>query len=72
MLVFERTQGTKEGIIVICNFDETPQVMDSGWLMKLGYFTQGNPKDLVSGKKIGVKSGLLELGPYQMIWLKKT
>lgn len=72
ILVFERTQSSKEGIMVVCNFDENPQVIDSGWLMKLGYFTKGNPKDLVAGKKIGVKSGLLELRPYQMIWLKKT
>ncbi|WP_422349417.1 amylosucrase [Flagellimonas sp.] len=72
ILVFERTQGAKKGMIVICNFDENPQVIDSGWLMKLGYFTKGNPKDLVANKKIDVKSGLLELQPYQMIWLKKS
>nr|WP_299386624.1 alpha-amylase family glycosyl hydrolase [Allomuricauda sp.] len=69
--VYERSDGNKQGIMVLCNFDEKPQVLDLGWIMKLGYFTQGNPIDLVSGTKIEVNSGLLELQPYQIIWLKK-
>lgn len=71
MLVFERTDGTKQGLMVICNFDEKPQVIETSWIKKLGYFAQGNPKDLVSGKKVASNSGLLELKPFQMLWLKK-
>ncbi|MCK0161352.1 amylosucrase [Allomuricauda sp. F6463D] len=71
ILSFERTQENK-GLLVICNFDENPQVIDSSWIKKLGYFSKGEPLDLVSGEKIGLSSGLLELIPYQIIWLKKA
>ncbi|MCL6267383.1 amylosucrase [Flagellimonas myxillae] len=72
VLVFERTHHSNNGLLVIGNFDERPQVIDLAWVMKLGYFTKGEPMDLVSGEKIVVKSGLLELKPYQVLWLKKA
>ncbi|UII81781.1 amylosucrase [Flagellimonas sp. CMM7] len=72
ILVFERTGNSNEGLLVICNFDEKPQVVEASWILKLGYFTKGEPKDLVSDKKIAIKSGLLEVFPYQILWLKKT
>tara|TARA_B100000949_G_scaffold185054_1_gene166964 strand:+ start:3950 stop:5869 length:1920 start_codon:yes stop_codon:yes gene_type:complete len=68
---FERTQG-QNGLLVICNFDENPQVIDSSWVKKLGYFSKGEPLDLVSGEKVGMNSALLELMPYQMLWLMKS
>ncbi|WP_349352174.1 MULTISPECIES: amylosucrase [unclassified Flagellimonas] len=68
---FERTQGYK-GLLVLCNFDENPQVIDSSWIKKLGYFSQGDPVDLVSGEKVHLNSALLEVMPYQMIWLMKS
>jgi len=68
---FERTQGYK-GLLVLCNFDENPQVIDSSWIKKLGYFSQGDPVDLVSGEKVRLNSALLEVMPYQMIWLMKS
>lgn len=71
ILVFERTGNSNEGLLVICNFDEKPQVIEASWILKLGYFTKGEPKDLVSDKKISIKSGLLEITPYQILWLKK-
>lgn len=67
---FERTQGYK-GLLVLCNFDENAQVIDSSWIKKLGYFSKGEPIDLVSGEKVRLKSALLEVMPYQMIWLMK-
>lgn len=67
---FERTED-KKGLLVICNFDENPQVIDSSWIKKLGYFSKGEPLDLVSGEKVGMNSSLLELMPYQMLWLMK-
>jgi len=70
ILSFERTQD-QEGLLVICNFDETPQVIDSSWIKKLGYFSKGEPLDMVSDEKIELNSGLLEIAPYQMIWLKR-
>jgi amylosucrase len=68
---FERTQGYK-GLLVLCNFDENAQVIDSSWIKKLGYFSKGEPIDLVSGEKVRLKSALLEVMPYQMIWLMKS
>nr|WP_288933620.1 alpha-amylase family glycosyl hydrolase [uncultured Allomuricauda sp.] len=70
ILSFERTHG-QEGLLVICNFDENPQVIDSSWIKKLGYFSKGEPLDLVSDEKIELNSGLLEIAPYQMMWLQR-
>ena len=70
ILSFERTQD-QEGLLVICNFDENPQVIDSSWIKKLGYFSKGEPLDLVSDEKIELNSGLLEIAPYQMMWLQR-
>jgi amylosucrase len=71
ILVFERSNTNKDGLLVICNFDENPQVILTSWIKKLGYFAQGDPKDLVSNQKIEINSGLLEVLPYQMLWLKR-
>jgi len=70
ILSFERTQD-QEGLLVICNFDENPQVIDSSWIKKFGYFSKGEPLDLVSDEKIELNSGLLEIAPYQMMWLQR-
>jgi amylosucrase len=59
-------------LLVLCNFDENAQVIDSSWIKKLGYFSKGEPIDLVSGEKVRLKSALLEVMPYQMIWLMKS
>ena len=67
---FERNED-QQGLLVICNFDENPQVIDSSWIKKLGYFSKGEPLDLVSNEKVSLNSGLLELMPHQMMWLLK-
>ena len=71
ILSLERTHDAKR-LLVICNFDENPQVIDSSWIKKLGYFSNGEPLDLVSGEKIALNSALLEVMPYQMLWLMKS
>ncbi|MEM9077710.1 MAG: amylosucrase [Bacteroidota bacterium] len=71
IFAFERTKDQKSGLLVLSNFDERPQVVSTSWIMKLGYFTKGEPSDLVSGNKVSLKSGLLQLDAYQIIWLKK-
>lgn len=71
ILVFERS-CQNEGLLVISNFDENPQVMETSWVKKLGYFAQGEPTDLISDTKIKINSGLLEIMPYQIIWLKRS
>lgn len=72
ILVYERTGKNDANILVICNFDEIPQIIDSSLVLKLGYFTQGDPKNLVSGKTVSVNSALFELQPYEIMWLKKN
>ena len=71
ILAFERTDDQNSGLLVLCNFDENPQVVDRSWIMKLGYFTKGEPMDLVSDSSVSLKSGLFQLDAYQIIWLKK-
>lgn len=71
ILAFERSNITRQGLLVLCNFDESRQVIETAWVKKMGYFTKGNPLDMVSDQKIKVNSGLLEILPYQMIWLKR-
>lgn len=71
ILAFGRSNDNRQGLLVLCNFDEKPQVIETGWIKKMGYFTRGEPLDLVSDQQISVKSGLLEILSYQMIWLKR-
>lgn len=71
ILVFEKRGNGREGLLVVCNFDENAQVIETGWIKRLGYFAKGDPVDLVSGNKLVMKSGLLEIAPYQLIWLKR-
>ncbi|WP_435623850.1 amylosucrase [Flagellimonas sp.] len=72
IFAFERTDASSQGLLVLCNFDENSQVVDTSWIMKLGYFAKGEPKDLVSNKKVSLQSGLLQLDPYQILWLKRA
>lgn len=42
ILSFERNEES-EGLLVICNFDENPQVIDSSWIKSLAISAEGNP-----------------------------
>ncbi len=70
ILVFERFFD-KDGVLVVCNFDQAPQVINGSWADKLGYVKDSQYKDLVLEKKVELSSGFLEIAPYQMLWLKK-
>ncbi|MEL7270068.1 MAG: alpha-amylase family protein [Bacteroidota bacterium] len=72
LLVFERIDDEGSGILVLANFDEVPQAVEAGWMTKLGYLNEGKAKDLISGKSYTMSSGLLELEPYQLMWLAKS
>lgn len=72
LLVFERTDDKDVGVLVLANFDEVPQAIEAGWMTKLGYLNEGKAEDLISGKAYTMASGLLELEPYQLMWLLKT
>ncbi len=71
VLVFERTGVDKQGVLVVCNFDETSQVINGSWVAKLGYLKNSVFYDLITAKKSEVNSGFIELKPYQILWLKK-
>jgi len=72
IFMFERTNNSEKDVLVICNFDENIHVLDVGRLTSKGYVSGGKVKDLVLGKSITLKSGLLEINPYQIFWLSKS
>lgn len=72
VLVFERLGEAENSVLVLANFDEQEQVVDAGWVSRLGYGSGGTFMDLVSGKELVLGSGLLPLRPYQLLWLTKT
>ncbi|WP_350286572.1 amylosucrase [uncultured Croceitalea sp.] len=72
ILVFERTSQKQHGLLVVCNFDESSQVIDSSWIAKLGYLKNQKYHDLIQQKTIAVNSGFIEVQPYQLLWLKKV
>lgn len=72
ILVFERTGGPEKGVLVLCNFDENEQVVDSSWVARLGYLHGNTFRDLISDTTVILKSGLLPIRPYQILWLAKV
>ena len=72
LFMFERTNDSGKDILVICNFDETFHMIEVGILTSMGYVSEGKLKDLVSGKNIVLRSGLLGINPYQIFWLSKS
>ncbi|GMN09665.1 alpha-amylase family glycosyl hydrolase [Croceitalea sp. MTPC9] len=71
ILIFERKGQKKNGVLVICNFNNSLEVIDGGFITKLGYLKNQEYKDLISNKKTKLNSGFLELNPYQLLWLEK-
>ncbi len=69
ILVFERTAATGKGLLVIANFDDSPQVVDASWITKLGYLKNQQYQDLITNTKSKLSSGFLEVLPYQLLWL---
>jgi amylosucrase len=69
LFVFERSGKNKKGVLVIANFDEKPQILDAGVLDQLGYLNDGAFQDLISGEKRTLSSGLVEISPYELLWL---
>ncbi len=71
VFAFERNGVQCKGILVIGNFHETTQAIDTSFLANLGYAQKGSLNELIRGKKIELSSGLLELKPYELLWLKQ-
>ncbi|TDQ32950.1 alpha-amylase family glycosyl hydrolase [Zeaxanthinibacter enoshimensis] len=71
ILAYERTGPGEKGLLVICNFDEAEQVIDAGWVHSLGYGQNSGFKDLISGSRVELSSGLLPLPAYGQLWIVK-
>ncbi len=71
ILVFERTSSSKKGVLVLCNFDDNPQVVDGSLLSKLNYLKDQIYHDVINDNTVTLNSGFLELAPYQLLWLKQ-
>ncbi len=69
LFVFERGVGGAGSILVLANFDTHPQVVNASWLTRLGYVKKGAYLNLLDGVKRNIRSGLLELSPYELLWL---
>lgn len=72
IFMFERRNNSDKDVLVICNFDEKLHLIDTAGVASKGYVAGGKIKDLVSGKSITLKSSLLEINPYQILWLSKS
>lgn len=71
LFVFERSISTEQGVLIITNFDETNQEVPIPLIKQLGYTKSNMVFDLVSDQRLSIRSGTLELAPYQFLWLKK-
>ena len=58
--------------VVICNFNNVPEVIDSGWIAKLGYLKNQAYEDLISSKKIKLNNEFLAVQPFEILWIKKN
>lgn len=71
LLAFERMAESPQGVLVLANFDEAPQVINTSFLRYLGYIKNGAYHNLIEAENSKVQSGLLELAPAELLWLKK-
>jgi amylosucrase len=71
LFLYERIGKKKEGVLILANFDEHPQIVDAFILSSLGYINEGVIHDLLSNNKRTLSSGLVEVKPYQLLWLVK-
>jgi amylosucrase len=71
IFAFERKCNNSSGIVVLANFENSPQVIDSTFLKNLGYIKKGRLQELTKGEKTKLQSGLLELEPYELLWFQQ-
>lgn len=71
LFVFER-KSVHEGVMVVANFDANIQVLNAFWLEKLGYLKDGGFMNLADGSLHQVNSGLLQIKPYELLWILRN
>ena len=68
VLLYERTLDNDEGVLVVSNFNDAPQLLDK---ITLGaYGTKTGLKDLVTGNIIKFEDEKVKVEPYQLFWLQ--
>ena len=70
VFIFERVGNSGEKIMVICNFDEKEQLVDSSWIAGLGYIRNSRYFEMIANKERKMTSGLLSLQPFEILWLR--
>jgi len=71
LFVYER-RSEDDGLLVVANFDAKPQVINASWLARLGYISEGAYHNLADDSRHAVHSGLLEVAPYALMWLRRN
>ncbi|MGI9547533.1 MAG: alpha-amylase family protein [Flavobacteriaceae bacterium] len=69
VFVYERKSDSGKSILVLCNFDEKEQLIDSSWIAALGYVKKSKYFDLITAQEGKMNSGLLNLKPFENLWL---
>lgn len=70
VLIYERTSEKEEGILIVCNFNQSPQTIRK---IELGAYSEKNKsKNIVIGKSMKFDLETIELKPYELLWLKKA
>ncbi|HEA20517.1 hypothetical protein LCGC14_0869290 [marine sediment metagenome] len=68
VLLYERTLNNEEGVLVVCNFNDEPQLLDK---ITLGaYGTKAGLEDLITGNSITFEYGKVKVEPYQLFWFQ--
>ncbi len=70
IFIFEREGAVGEKVLVICNFDEEEQLVESSWISGLGYIRNSRYHDLISEEERQMTSGLLSIQPFEILWLR--
>ena len=66
LFAFSRRNEHGACLLVVCNFSEAPQQADTRLIQD---FTHHSYHDLLSGLQVGNQQRVLQLGPYQVMWL---
>lgn len=71
LLVYSRTDQTnsRNRILVVCNFNNEPQTLQTAGLMTHGFFQQNSMKDFCTGMRIEVGSGAISIPALCFYWL---
>lgn len=71
IFAFMRWSTYHSNILVLCNFNQTPELLDAWWLHKVSFNISDGVINLITGKPIVLKGAYLVLEPYECLWLKK-